>query len=178
MCGGAFLSYEGAHKIVHALKGDDHEHAVPSAALGPEAGKSTIAWAIRNYLLLSEVIMVISLNEVIDEPLVSRAVSLVVVAFLITVVVYGVVAGIVKMDDVGLSLTQRASARAQAIGRRLVTAMPVLLAALSKIGIAAMLWVGGHILLVGAHELGWDAPYDIVHDLRSEGHTSELQSLI
>src|SRR3546814_14048850 len=69
------------------------------------------------------------------------------------------------MDDVGLSLTQRASARAQAIGRRLVTAMPVLLAALSKIGIAAMLWVGGHILLVGAHELGWDAPYDIVHDL-------------
>src|SRR3546814_12523698 len=68
------------------------------------------------------------------------------------------------MDDVGLSLTQRASARAQAIGRRLVTAMPVLLAALSKIGIAAMLWVGGHILLVGAHELGWDAPHDIVHD--------------
>src|SRR3546814_12977695 len=100
----------------------------------------------------------ISLKEVIDEPLVSRAVILVVVAFLITVVVYGVVAGIVKMDDVGLSLTQRASARAQAIGRRLVTAMPVLLAALSKIGIAAMLWVGGHILLVGAHELGWDAP--------------------
>src|SRR3546814_13062891 len=69
------------------------------------------------------------------------------------------------MDDVGLSLTQRASARAQAIGRRLVTAMPVLLAALSKIGIAAMLWVGGHILLVGDHELGWDAPYDIVHAL-------------
>src|SRR3546814_8970245 len=97
--------------------------------------------------------MVISLKEVIDEPLVSRAVILVVVAFLITVVVYGVVAGIVKMDDVGLSLTQRASARAQAIGRRLVTAMPVLLAALSKIGIAAMLW-------------------------RSEEHTSELQSLM
>src|SRR3546814_242750 len=170
MCGGAFLSYEGAHKIVHALKGDDHEHAVPSAALGPEAGKSTIAWAIRTDLILSAEIMVISLKEVIDEPLVSRAVILVVVAFLITVVVYGVVAGIVKMDDVGLSLTQRASARAQAIGRRLVTAMPVLLAALSKIGIAAMLWVGGHILLVGAPELGWDAPSDLRHDLEGLGH--------
>src|SRR3546814_20199882 len=108
--------------------------------------------------------MVISLKEVIDEPLVSRAVILVVVAFLITVVVYGVVAGIVKMDDVGLSLTQRASARAQAIGRRLVPAMPVLLAALSKIGIAAKLWVGGPLLLVGAHELGLDAPYDKDHD--------------
>ena len=88
-----------------------------------------------------------------------------VVAVLITVVVYGAVAGIVKMDDVGLSLAQRSSARAQAIGRRLVRAMPVVLAWLSKIGIAAMLWVGGHILLVGADELGWHAPYDLVHDL-------------
>src|SRR3546814_1612574 len=86
MCGGAFLSYEGAHKIVHALKGDDHEHAVPAAALGPEAEKATIAGAIRTDLILSAEIMVISLKEVIDEPLVSRAVILVVVAFLITVV--------------------------------------------------------------------------------------------
>src|SRR3546814_21170468 len=109
--------------------------------------------------------MVISLKEVIDEPLVSRAVILVVVAFLITVVVYGVVAGIVKMDDVGVSLNQRASARAQAIGRRLVTAMPVLLAARSKIGIAASIWVGGLLLLVGAPELGRDASVDIVHNL-------------
>src|SRR3546814_17917264 len=105
----------------------------------------------------------ISLKEVIDEPLVSRAVILVVVAFLITVVVYGVVAGIVKMDDVGLSLTQRASARAQPIGRRLVTALPVLLAALSTIGIASMPWVGRPLLLVRATPLGWGSPHHRVH---------------
>lgn len=165
MMGGAYLCYEGAHKIVHALKGDDHDHEMPAAALGPEAEKATIAGAIRTDLILSAEIMVISLKEVIDEPFVSRALILVVVAVLITVVVYGVVAAIVKMDDIGLALTQRPSARSQSVGRRLVTAMPVLLSWLSKIGIAAMLWVGGHILLVGASELGWHAPYDLVHDL-------------
>jgi hypothetical protein len=165
MLGGTYLCYEGGHKILHALKGDDHGHDVPAAALGPEAEKATIAGAIRTDLILSAEIMVISLKEVIDEPFVTRALILVVVAVLITVAVYGVVAGIVKMDDVGLSLAQRSSARAQTVGRGLVRAMPVLLSWLSKIGIAAMLWVGGHILLVGAHELGWHTPYDLVHDV-------------
>ncbi len=165
MLGGTYLCYEGAHKILHALKGDDHEHDVPAAALGPDAEKATISGAIRTDLILSAEIMVISLKEVIDEPFVARGLILVVVAVLITVVVYGAVAGIVKMDDVGLSLAQRPSTRAQAVGRRLVRAMPVLLAWLSKVGIAAMLWVGGHILLVGTDELGWHAPYDLVHDL-------------
>jgi uncharacterized protein len=170
MAGGTYLCYEGAHKILHALKGDDHDHDVPAAVMGPEVEAATIAGAIRTDLILSAEIMVISLKEVIDEPLVARALILVVVAVLITVVVYGVVAGIVKMDDVGLSLTQRSSSRAQAVGRTLVRAMPVLLSWLSTIGIAAMLWVGGHILLVGAHELGWDAPYDLVHDLEQKVH--------
>jgi predicted DNA repair protein MutK len=109
--------------------------------------------------------MVISLKEVIDEPLVSRAVILAVVAVVITVAVYGVVAAIVKMDDVGLALTQRSSERSQSVGRGLVRAMPVLLDWLSRIGIVAMLWVGGHILVAGAHELGWHGPHDVVHDL-------------
>jgi predicted DNA repair protein MutK len=81
------------------------------------------------------------------------------------VAVYGVVAAIVKMDDVGLSLAQRSSARAKRIGRGLVAGMPIALRWLSLIGIAAMLWVGGHIVLVGAHELGWHPPYDLVHDV-------------
>lgn len=174
MVGGAYLAYEGAHKILHAVKGDDHEHDVPVVAVGPEAEKATIAGAIRTDLILSAEIMVISLKEVIDEPFVSRALILVVVAVIITVVVYGVVAGIVKMDDLGLSLTQRTSARAQSLGRGLVQAMPLLLSWLSKIGIAAMLWVGGHILLVGADELGWHAPYDFVHDL--EHHVEDVGS--
>ncbi len=165
MLGGSYLAYEGVHKIVHLLKHDDHGHDVPAAALGPDAERTTIAGAIRTDFILSAEIMVISLKEVLDEPLGSRIAILALVALVITILVYGVVAAIVKMDDVGLSLTRRASASAQRFGRTLVKAMPVLLQWLSTIGIAAMLWVGGHILLVGADELGWHKPYELVHDL-------------
>jgi predicted DNA repair protein MutK len=169
MVGGAYLCYEGAHKILGVLGGGEH-HDVPAAAAGPEAEKVVIAGAIRTDFILSAEIMVIALKEVIDEPIVSRAIILAVVALLITVVVYGLVSAIVKMDDVGLSLTQRSSGSAQRAGRALVRAMPVLLRWLSRIGTAAMLWVGGHILLVGADELGWHGPYDVVHDLEEAVH--------
>jgi predicted DNA repair protein MutK len=170
MAGGAFLCYEGAHKIIGALRGSDHDHDVPAATMGPDAERDTIAGAIRTDFILSAEIMVISLKEVIDEPLVSRAVILAVVAVLITAAVYGVVAAIVKMDDVGLSLATRSSAGAQRVGRGLVRAMPIVLRWLSTIGIAAMLWVGGHILLVGTDELGWHAPYGLVHHLEEAVH--------
>ena len=162
--GGTFLCYEGAHKIVHALKGDDHDHDVPAAVKGPDAEESTVAGAIRTDLILSGEIMVIALKEVIEEPFVSRAAVLVVVAILVTIVVFGLVALIVKMDDVGLMMTQQDSERSKRIGRRLVGAMPKVLTFLTVVGTAAMLWVGGHILIAGAHELGWDWPYDLVHD--------------
>ena len=71
ICGGSFLAYEGAHKIIHALQGDDHDHDVPVAALGPEAEEKTIKGAVRTDFILSAEIMVISLKEVIDEPLLS-----------------------------------------------------------------------------------------------------------
>jgi predicted DNA repair protein MutK len=170
MAGGAFLCFEGAHKILHALKGDDHDHDVPAAVHGPDAERATISGAIRTDFILSAEIMVISLKEVIDEPFVTRAVILVVVAVAITAVVYGLVAAIVKMDDVGLSLTQREPETARQVGRTLVTGMPILLRWLSRIGTAAMLWVGGHILLVGTYELGWHGPYDVVHDLENAVH--------
>lgn len=170
MCGGTFLCFEGAHKIIHALKKDDHDHDVPAAIKGPDAEKETVSGAIRTDFILSAEIMVISLKEVIDEPLVSRAIILAVVAVLITIVVYGLVAAIVKMDDVGLAMTQRDSERAKRFGAGLVAAMPVLLAWLSRVGTAAMLWVGGHILLVGSDELGWHWPYDVVHDLEELVH--------
>ena len=172
MIGGAYLCYEGAHKIVSAVRGTDHDHDVPVSAQGPEAERATIAGAIRTDFILSAEIMVISLKEVLDEPFVSRAVILVVVAVLITVVVYGLVAAIVKMDDVGLSLATRTSESAQRTGRMLVRAMPIILRWLSTIGIAAMLWVGGHILLVGAAELGGHAPYEIVHRLEEAVHNT------
>ena len=172
MAGGAFLCYEGAHKVVGVVRGDDHDHDVPVSTLGPEAERATVAGAIRTDFILSAEIMVISLKEVLNEPFLNRVAILVVVAILITVVVYGVVAAIVKMDDVGLSLATRSSESAQRIGRMLVRAMPVLLRWLSTIGIAAMLWVGGHILLVGADELGWHAPYDLVHRLEEAVHNT------
>jgi predicted DNA repair protein MutK len=167
MVGGAYLCYEGAEKITHRLThrndhGDDH---LPAVVEGPEAEAKVVAGAVRTDFILSAEIMVIALKEVLDEGLAQRAIILVIVAVLITAIVYGVVAIIVKMDDVGLMLTQRPSQTSQRIGRVMVMAMPKLLAALSVIGMAAMLWVGGHILLVGAAELGWHTPYDLVHDL-------------
>jgi predicted DNA repair protein MutK len=165
MFGGTFLAYEGAHKVLHALKKDDHDHELPAAVQGEDVEASTISGAIRTDFILSAEIMVIALKEVIDEPLVSRAVILAVVGVIITVVVYGVVAAIVKMDDVGLKMAERPSPSSQRMGRALVNGMPKLLSWLSVIGTAAMLWVGGHILLVGADELGWHWPYELVHDL-------------
>ena len=170
MVGGAYLAYEGAHKIVGAITGDDHDHDVPVAVRGPDAEQTTISGAIRTDFILSAEIMVIALKDVLDEPFVTRAVILVVVALLITLIVYGLVALIVKMDDVGLTLANRPAPRTARLGRTLVRGMPVLLAWLSRIGIAAMLWVGGHILLVGADELGWHGPYALVHDLEKVVH--------
>lgn len=170
MIGGAYLCFEGVEKIYHKLKGDDHDHDVPVVMKGPEAEAATISGAVRTDFILSAEIMVIALKEVIDEPLFARAVIMVVVALLITLIVYGVVALIVKMDDIGLSLAARESESSQKIGRSLVSAMPVLLKWLSIIGTAAMLWVGGHIILVGADELGWHGPYDLVHDIEKSVH--------
>jgi predicted DNA repair protein MutK len=170
MFGGCFLAYEGAHKIIHALRHDDHDHDAPAAELGPDAEATTIAGAIRTDFILSAEIMVIALKEVIGEPVVSRGAILAVVGVGITVVVYGVVALIVKMDDVGLALAGRDSRASQRLGRMLVIGMPKVLAWLSVIGTAAMLWVGGHILLVGFDELGWHAPYHLVHQLEKVAH--------
>jgi predicted DNA repair protein MutK len=167
MLGGTYLCFEGAEKIYHRLKHDD-SHDVPTVMQGPEAEEQVIKGAVRTDLILSAEIMVISLKEVIDEPIVQRAIILIVVALVITVVVYGVVALIVKMDDIGLKLAEQESKTAQKLGRAMVTGMPKLLTALTVIGTAAMLWVGGHILLVGTHELGWHAPYDFVHDLEKQ----------
>lgn len=172
MAGGTFLCFEGAEKVYHKVKGDDHDHDVAAVVQGPEAEEATIAGAVRTDLILSAEIMVISLKEVLEESLLQRAVIMVVVALFITLVVYGVVALIVKMDDIGLSLAQRESETSQRIGRRMVAGMPVLLKWLTIIGTAAMLWVGGHILIVGTHELGWDGLYDIVHDL--EGSVADV----
>ena len=169
MVGATYLCYEGAEKVWGRIRGHDH-HAVPTTPVGEDAERQMAAAAIRTDFILSAEIMVIALNEVADQPFLPRLIILIVVALVITAAVYGVVAAIVKMDDVGLSLTQRTSRFVQRIGRGLVAGMPKLLSALSAIGTVAMLWVGGHILLVGTDELGWHAPYGFVHHVEEDIH--------
>ena len=169
MMGGAYLCYEGAHKIWGRIRGHD-DHAVPVAEVGADAEKTMVAGAVRTDLILSAEIMVIALNEVAAEGFWSRLAILTVVALVITVVVYGFVALLVKIDDVGLHLAQRAGAGSQRLGRGLVNAMPHVLSFISVVGTAAMLWVGGHIELVGLDDVGWHAPYDLVHHLEEDVH--------
>lgn len=165
MVGGTYLCFEGAEKVHHLISHRNHPAPeTPAVVQGPEAEAKTIAGAIRTDFILSAEIMVIALKDVLDQGLVARAAILAVVGLLITVVVYGVVGLIVKMDDIGLRMVEREQPSSQRVGRMLVAGMPKLLHGLSLVGMAAMLWVGGHILLVGTHELGWDWPYDLVHD--------------
>jgi predicted DNA repair protein MutK len=163
MFGGAYLCFEGAEKIWEKLSGHDAGEAEPALVQGADHEKAMVAGAIRTDFILSAEIMVIALNEVAGEPFLSRLIILVVVAVAITVGVYGFVGLIVKMDDIGLALSRRSSGIARTIGRGLVAAMPLLMRWLAIIGTVAMLWVGGHILLVGADTLGWHAPYALVH---------------
>jgi predicted DNA repair protein MutK len=166
MLGATYLCFEGAEKVWGRFSKSGHGgHAAPTATAGADAEKQMTSSAIRTDFILSAEIMVIALNEVADQPFVPRLIILVVVALVITAAVYGVVALIVKMDDIGLSLAQRSSRVAKKTGLGLVAAMPKLLAALSAIGTVAMLWVGGHILLVGTDTLGWHPPYGFVHHL-------------
>ena len=163
MLGGTYLCFEGAEKIWERFHPHEPKKVAAVAVHGPEQEKVMVSGAIRTDFILSGEIMVIALNEVTDESFVARAVILLVVAIAITALVYGVVALIVKMDDVGLALAQRDSAFATRVGRGMVAGMPLLLAVISVIGTAAMLWVGGHILLVGVDDLGWHLVYDAVH---------------
>lgn len=160
MLGGTYLCYEGAHKIMAVFTG--HEaHEEPVKLAGPEAEDKMVRSAITTDLILSAEIMVISLNSVIQFDFWLRFAVLVVVALLITAGVYGAVALLVKLDDIGLGMIRRG--RAPKTGRMLVKAMPVILNVISVVGTFAMLWVGGHIIIVGVDELFWTAPYDLIH---------------
>jgi predicted DNA repair protein MutK len=168
MLGGTYLAFEGAEKIGERLAHGPHGHAHDQAAgAAPEAPDedSVIRSAVRTDLILSAEIMVIALDSVSDEGFWARLAILVVVALVITIAVYGVVAVIVKMDDLGLALAERGRGGVARFGAGLVTAMPRVLAVIGAVGTVAMLWVGGHILLAQAAEVGWHAPYDAVHHL-------------
>ncbi|QCP07710.1 DUF808 domain-containing protein [Micrococcus luteus] len=166
LAGGTYLAYEGAHKVWGKLTGHSPERDEPAVEKGPEAEDKVVRGAITTDFILSAEIMVISMNEVADVDFWLKAVILVVVAILITAVVYGAVALIVKMDDVGLHMTQNGrTAGGRRFGAGLVKAMPHVLTAITVIGTVAMLWVGGHIVLVELAALGVPWPYDVQHGI-------------
>jgi predicted DNA repair protein MutK len=158
MCGGTYLCFEGAEKLLEALGHGGHEDAAPVTGDAAALEKTTVLGAVRTDLILSAEIMAIALADVAAQPLLTQAAVLAVVGIAMTVVVYGAVGLIVKMDDIGLVLAQRPNGGVRALGRGLVKGMPVVMSALSVIGTAAMLWVGGGILVHGTHTLGLHWP--------------------
>ena len=166
MLGGAYLSYEGAEKVMEKLGEPKHGQTLGDVIDDPKDFENQrIKGAIRTDLILSAEIVAISLNEIaaLTDSLWVRAGALAAVAVAITLAVYGAVALIVKMDDVGLHLCQRETDLAKRVGRVLLHAMPRLLTLLSAVGTVAMLWVGGGIILHGLEQLGLHGPGDLVH---------------
>lgn len=171
MIGGSYLCFEAVEKIAEALSGVHHEQEVAEIDDPAELEKRQVGGAIRTDFILSAEIMAIALADLPELSLAMRAAVLVAVAVAITAGVYGVVAMIVKMDDIGLHLSRRTSATARAIGHGLVRAMPMLLQALSNIGVAAMVWVGGGIILHGLTAFGLGAaPHFVDHIAEVAAH--------
>jgi len=164
MMGGAFLCFEGAEKVIEALSGHGHAEEEAVGGTPQEIEDAKVSGAVRTDLILSAEIMAIALAEVAEYALPMRAAALVAVALLITLGVYGVVALIVKADDLGIALARRPSAVAQAVGRGLVKGMPFVMRGLAVIGTAAMIWVGGQILVHGMEVLGFVGPAHLIHD--------------
>ena len=153
MLGGAYLCFEATEKIFESVvEHEDHGEEVLEITDPAELEDRQVSGAVRTDFILSAEIMAIALADLPEQSIGMQAVILAAVGIAITVGVYGVVALIVKMDDIGLHMAARRNAGAQSIGRGLVAAMPVLLKALSLIGTAAMIWVGGGIIVHGLEE--------------------------
>jgi uncharacterized protein len=163
MAGGAFLCFEGAEKLWEKFTPHD-EDAGAAAEMDPvEKERTMVSGAVRTDLILSAEIMAIALGTVEDAPIAEQAVALTVVAVAITAVVYGAVALIVKADDFGVHLARRYTGVLAGLGRALVAGMPAFLLLLGWVGVAAMLWVGGHIVIDGLNKLGVHGPHTLLH---------------
>ena len=167
MLGGAYLCFEGAEKIWHLIS--PHEPSGPQKAETLDAAhleKQRVAGAIKTDFILSAEIMTISLAAIEVDDIWLQAAVLAAVAIGITVLVYGAVALLVKADDLGLRMSDRGRLSAtRALGRGIVKSMPTVMALISGVGTAAMLWVGGSIVVHGLHDLGWHGLYDIIKSI-------------
>lgn len=169
MLGGAYLCYEGAEKVFEKLfphAAHAHEAAIGVAGADPQAVEDAkVRAAISTDFILSAEIMAIALATIPEASLASQAAILATVGIGITVVVYGAVALIVKADDAGVALARSSSAVVAAVGRGLVKGMPPFLALLSIVGTAAMIWVGGGIIVHGLEGYGVTQPGHLIHDI-------------
>jgi predicted DNA repair protein MutK len=162
MVGGLFLCFEGYEKV-RALISPHAEAGAPAPALDESLDAKAledqkVASAIRTDMILSAEIMAITLAQITTPTFINKAMVLAAVGIAVTVAVYGAVALIVKADDLGVHLAKNRAGIVRVIGRGLVTGMPPFLKLLSIIGMLAMLWVGGGIILHGMAEMGWKAP--------------------
>jgi predicted DNA repair protein MutK len=162
MAGGLFLCFEGYEKL-HALisphaEADDTAPALDESLDAKALEDQKVASAIRTDMILSAEIMAITLGQITTPTFLNKAMVLAAVGIAVTVAVYGAVALIVKADDLGVHLAKNRAGIVRVIGRGLVTGMPPFLKLLSIVGMLAMLWVGGGIILHGMAEMGWKAP--------------------
>ena len=171
--GGAYLTFEGAEKLVHYLKkkrakslGEATDEVLTRK---PQDEASIVRSAVTTDFVLSIEIMLISMSNLDSDIWWMRLIMLVIVGLMMTGLVYGAVALLIKFDDVGVSVAkrgvQRNSQMLQNLGSALVKLMPLVFRALSIVGAAAMLWVGGHLLLANSAEVGLEAPMEFVHQI-------------
>jgi len=169
MVGGAYLCFEGAEKIAHKFSSSGHEEEKRAVNKTPQDEDSLVKGAITTDLILSAEIMIISLDEVKDQSVFMEAAVLIAVGIFITVAVYGAVALLVKIDDIGHGMIRRG--HTPRLGRGLVKGMPYVLSTIGVVGTVAMLWVGGHLIVRGLHEVfGWHWPHDLIeHGVEAVG---------
>lgn len=174
MLGGSYLAFEGAEKVWHGLFPKEHVVDAAEHPAGDPARleEEKVSGAIKTDFILSAEIMTISLAAIPESNIWMEAAVLALVGLGITVAVYGTVALLVKMDDIGLVMSQKGRLKfTRLIGRGLVRGMPSFMNALTLVGTAAMLWVGGNIVVHGLHELGWHPIYEaIAHVAEAAAH--------
>jgi predicted DNA repair protein MutK len=157
--GGTYLCFEGAEKVLEWF-GVSHGHAED----GPRDEKKLVLGAVRTDLILSTEIMLIALASLDpDFGIWMTLGALLIIGLGMTVLVYGAVALLVKIDDVGLRLMKSASRKVRRAGVRVVASMPAVFRVISVIGTVAMLWVGGHLVIDNLSETFWHGPHDVVH---------------
>lgn len=169
--GGCYLAFEGAEKIIHRI--GHHAHGAEAAQeiveRTPKDERSIVQGAATTDFVLSAEIMLISVDALESDVWWMRLVMLIVVAVMMTVLVYGSVGLLIKIDDAGRWIAERgvekASSFLRAFGAGLVKLMPKVFSLLTVVGVAAMLWVGGHLLIVNLAEVGLPVFATVAHDL-------------